>query len=154
MSMRATTFAKVAFILGGRTATRAAHVAEVVERQSRHHRVEVNDTNALTGGIVEHHVVQLGVVVRDAFRHPAARLQVEQHVHHRFVAQAEIDLPLHRGGAIARVFLDGRAQSVEPPAAVMKVRNRFVQSWRRQVGQLPLKQAKSLRSFASLGGLR
>ena len=39
----------------------------IIERQPRHYGIQVNDTDTLAGGVIEHHVVQLAVVVRDPF---------------------------------------------------------------------------------------
>ena len=67
---------EVALVLGGVRRGGAHHVAEVVEGAAGHRRVEVDHVRAETRHVVEHHVVDLRVVVRDALRNVAARHEV------------------------------------------------------------------------------
>lgn len=44
---------------------RSHHVAEIIERQSRHHGIEVDDADSFAGSVIEHNVIELGVIVTD-----------------------------------------------------------------------------------------
>ena len=69
---------KIGFIFHGGVGGKADHVAEIIKREAGHHGVQVDDANAAAGGVVKHHVVQLGVVVGGAQGHGAPGVQVEQ----------------------------------------------------------------------------
>ncbi len=60
------TLRQILLVLRGRAGGGAHHVAEIVERQAGHHGVEIDDADGFAGRVVEQHVVELGVVVRDA----------------------------------------------------------------------------------------
>ena len=91
---------QVFLVFQGRAGGGADHVAEIIERQSRHDRVEVDDANAFLRGVVQHHVVELRVVVRRPLGQNALGLQVDQPRGDRLAAQGEIDF---RPGRPARL---------------------------------------------------
>ena len=86
------------FVLQRRTGRGAHHVAEIVERAARHDRVEVHHALGFAGERVEHHVVELGVVVRDALGDLPLGHGVEDHVHQWLVLKRELDFRPGRPG--------------------------------------------------------
>ena len=89
------TLRQVLLVFFGGAGGGAHHVAEIVERQARHHGVEVDDADAFAGCVVEHHVVELGVVVRDAL----GQVCLEQNAGDRFAREGEFDLRPGQDGA-------------------------------------------------------
>ena len=144
------TFDEVLLVFQGRARRGADHVAEIIERQSRHDRVEVDDADALLRGVVQHHVVELRVVVRRPLRQDALRLQVDQPRGDRLAAQGEVDLRPGQPGAIGRVGLDGLFQGGKTLGRVVEIGNRVVQSRRRQVGQQALEPPERLGRLVGL----
>ena len=61
-------FIAVALLDGSGADGGAGEVPEVEEEGPRHHRVEINDADAFARRVVEHHVVELAVIVRHALR--------------------------------------------------------------------------------------
>lgn len=59
-------FTCIRFVLRRRVATETDAVAEIVAKASRHHRVQIDNCDPLARFIVQHHVVQLRIVVRNA----------------------------------------------------------------------------------------
>ena len=78
------------FLDGGNAG--ADEIAEVVEAETGHHGVEVDDADTLAGMVVDENVGEFGVVVGDAFRDETAGVQAEQVVGDRFVSEGELDL--------------------------------------------------------------
>ena len=121
----------------------AHHVAKVVEYRAGHHGIEVDHAHARSGGGVDQHIVELGVVMGHALGQLAGDQQVEHGVHQPLAGNGEFDVGLHVRRAVEGVGLDGFHQRVVARARVVKVRDRFVQP-SGQVGQLALKLAKGL----------
>ena len=71
-------FALVRFVLSAVVGTGADGIAEVVGRKSRHHGVEVNDTDAFSGSGIDEDIVDLGVIVGDAQRNFASCQLIQQ----------------------------------------------------------------------------
>ena len=67
----------------------------------------------MAGGVVEHHVVDLRIVVRHALGQEATLLRRQQHINHRLTAQHKLDLRLHRCGTVPGVRHDGTLQGAE-----------------------------------------
>lgn len=73
-------FALVRFVLSAVVGTGADGIAEVVGRKSRHHGVEVNDTDAFSGSGIDEDIVDLGVIVGDAQRNFASCQLIQQDI--------------------------------------------------------------------------
>ena len=78
--------AQVPLILRGGGGAEADGIPKVKGQQAGHHRIQVNDAEGLTGPGVQHHVIQLGVVMGDA----QGQLPFMEHIHQR----GPIGLPL------------------------------------------------------------
>jgi len=120
----------------------AHHVAEIVEGAARHDSVEVDDAEGLAAGIIEEDVIELGVVVGDAFGHGALAHEIDQYGCDAAALQGEIDLlPAVRGasGAILlhRPFEIGKAES-----SVVKIGDGLVQPAARQIDEGLLEAGK------------
>ena len=138
--------AQVLLVFRGRAGGGAHHVAEVVERQAGHHGVEVDDAKAFAGGVVEQHVVELGVVVRDAL----GQTGLKQNARDGFPRQGKFDLRLSQFGAAFHVSGDGLLQSREALGCVMEIGNGLDEPRRRQTGKLLLEVAESVRCLKRL----
>ena len=82
-------FALVRFVLSAVVGTGADGIAEVVGRKSRHHGVEVNDTDAFSGRGIDEDIVDLGVIVGDAQRNFASCQLAENVVDSKALAANE-----------------------------------------------------------------
>ena len=129
----------------------AHHVAEIIERAAGHHGVEVHDAHRLAGDDVEHDVVKLRVVVRDALGDFLLRQGVQDHIDVLLLLECERDLLLRLAGAVGVVRLDRLLKRFEAMTCVVKVWNRFREPLARQIDQELLELAKCL---ARLKGLR
>ena len=83
---------EVALVLVRRTGQRPHHVAKVVVDEPRHYGVEIDDAHHFIGFLIEQHVVDLGVVVRDALRQFALGLCVGKNLDDAPVGSAKINL--------------------------------------------------------------
>ena len=61
-------FALVGFILGAVVGTGADGITEIISRKTRHHGVEVNDTDAFASGFIEQNIVDFGIIMGDTQR--------------------------------------------------------------------------------------
>ena len=133
-------FRQVALIFRRRIGHRAHHIAKIIERESGHDGVQINHANAFAGHFIEQHVVDLGIVVRDAFR----QICVEHHAANRLMTQGEFNFPFRRCRPIAGVGGNRFFQCAEAFGRVMKIRNRLVQARRGQIRELFLEYSKRL----------
>ena len=134
------TLDKILLVFIGRTGRGAHHVAEVVRRQSGHDGVEVDHADTFAGGVIEQDVVELGVVVRDAFR----QIRIQQNAGDGLMREGEFDLRLGQDGAAGHVRGDRPLQRLESFRRVVKIRNGVVQSRRGQAGQHLLESPERL----------
>src|SRR5262245_57277510 len=105
-------------------------------------------------GVIEHHIVQLGVIVCDTLGNFSACLQVEQDVDERLPPERESDFILGLGRTAVRISLDRSLKGFEPASSMMKERDRLVQSRPRKIKQQSLKFAEGACSGSRLlGGL-
>ena len=118
--------------LGGR-GRGADHVAEVVERGARHRGVEVDNADAFERVVVDEHVVQLRVLVRDAFRDFAVGHCVEDDRAVFFAGEDEVDFLFDAGCAVLDVGGEGLLEGFKAFARVVEVRNRFDEAAARDV---------------------
>jgi len=79
------------------------------------------------GSIIQHHIVELCIVVRNAFGYRPLLLQIEQHVGHRLAPQGKLYLGRSRLGSIQRVGLHRRGQCRIALRRVVKIGDRVVQ---------------------------
>ncbi len=105
-----------------------------VSRSTTHMASPVSD--------IQHHVVELGVVVGDALRDFSLRHGVQDDVHDPFVFQGELDFRLRILGAVVVVLVDGLLQGGEALPGVVEIRDGFVQPPARQVHQQMLELPK------------
>ena len=61
-------FALVGFILGAVVGTGADGITEIISRKTRHHGVEVNDTDAFASGFIEQNIIDFGIIMGDTQR--------------------------------------------------------------------------------------
>ena len=71
-------FALVGFILGAVVGTGADGITEIISRQTRHHGVEVNDTDAFAGGFIEQNIVDFGIIMGDTQRDLTSGQRMQQ----------------------------------------------------------------------------
>ena len=141
---------QVELVLQRRAGRGAHHVAEIVEHAARHDRVEVHHAHGLAGLDVEHHVVELGVVVRDALGDFALRQSVKDHVRNLLLFAGELDLAFGLGRAVELVLLNRLLQRGKAPARVVKMRNGLGQALSGQIHQQALKPPEGLARFIGL----
>ena len=73
-------FALVWFILGAVVGTGADGITEIISRKTRHHGVEVNDTDAFAGGFIEQNIVDFGIIMGDTQRDLTSSQLIQQNV--------------------------------------------------------------------------
>ena len=144
--------AEVLLVLRGGGGAETNGIAEVIGDQPGHHGVQVNDAERETGLGIQHDVVELGIVVRDAdgklapIPHPLQRsgflLAGEKKVYLR------ADFCQTAGG----VRLDGEMKLPVAVGGVVKIRNRLTERLRRKVSQLILETAEGNRALVEVHG--
>ena len=142
---------EVGLVLRRRTGAGPHHVAEVVVRQTRHHRIEVDDAAAGSGKVVDQDVVEFGVVMGGAFGQLSGGLQFEQPP--GLIAAGEDELQLRRDlfEPSGPIFLHRQFQCGQPGGRVVEVRNRLVKP-AVEVGEVRLKAAERRRRLIGLIG--
>jgi hypothetical protein len=115
------------------------HVAEIAWRKAGHHGVQIDDANAFTRRVIEHHIVELGVVVSDAF----GKIRVLQNAHDRFMAECKVDLRIGECCAVRSVARNRGKQRFESFWRVVKIGNGVMQSRGWHAGKQILKTSES-----------
>ena len=124
---------KILLVFGGVGGRGAAHIAEVIKRQAGHDGVQVDDADALAGLVVEHDVVELGVVVGDAFGDFTLRAALQKTAEGVGAGFHEGDFRLHVLGAVEGILLDGGLEGLVTLHRVVEVRDGLVQTRLREV---------------------
>ena len=96
-------FREIALVFERGTGGGADHVAEIVERATGHDGVEIDNTDFPSGFHVEHDVVELRVVMRDAFGNLSPGQSVKQHIDHRLEFPRKINLLFCQMGAVEMI---------------------------------------------------
>ena len=136
---------QVPLVLDGRGRAQADRIAEIVEDRSRHDRVEVDDADALARAVVDHDVVELGVVVGDPLGDEARGQAVDDDARVLLPGQDEIDLGPDAAGAAVRVEFERGQEGVVALPGVVEIRDGLVEPPARQAGQHLLEVAEGLR---------
>ena len=135
---------EVAFVFGGCVGPRAHGVAKVIEGQAGHDSIQVDDADTLPGFVVDHDVVEFGIVVGDALGQNACLQIVDQDGGIGCSLLDEADLGLHGVGAVHCVPLNRLDKGFEAFRRVVKVSDGFVELLCRKVADHPLEISKGL----------
>ena len=140
---------EISFVFCAGDGGRADEISEIVESESWHDGVQIHDADSLTADIIDHNVIDLGVIVSDSLGQITALVQIEQDVHHLLALHDPVDV-LSAGrysacGIIVYRFLKG----VEPHPRVVEIWNGVPESRPRQVHQCLLESAEASSRFAS-----
>src|SRR5439155_22001718 len=100
------------------------HIAEIVNCQSWHDSVEVSYADALACDIIEHDVIELGVVVGDALR----QVRIKQDACDGLMRYGELNLRFCKNCATRRIGGDCLLQCHESFRRMVKVFDGIVQS--------------------------
>ena len=141
-------FGEVLLVFGRGAGGGADHVAEVVEGEAGHDGVEVDDAEGFAGAVVEHDVIELGVVVGDAL----GELGVQEDAGEGLEAEGEVDLGLGEGDAVGGVGGDGLLERGEAFGGVVEVGDGVVEAGRGEVSELMLEEAEGFGGLIGLGG--
>ena len=112
---------EIGLVLRAGVAAEANTVAEVVAQRPGHDRIEVNDSDSLPRLIVQHDVIELGIVVRHAERYFPALNSVDDLPAQRGMLFYPCDLPLYLMCPPADVCLHGGEEVPVPHAGVMEI---------------------------------
>ncbi len=141
-------FGEVELVFLGGAGGGADHVAEIVEGEAGHDGVEVDDADAFAGGVVEHDVVEFGVVVGDAL----GEIGVKQNAGHGLILEGEFDLGFGGLGAVGGVAFDGFFEVGEAGGGVMEIGDGVVEARGGEIGEEFLELTESLGGLKGLGG--
>jgi hypothetical protein len=143
-------FGEVLFVFECWTGGGAHHVAEVIEDEAGHDGIEVEDAEGFAGFPIEHDVIELGIVVRDALGQVAAFECVGEGIDDGFLFGGEVDLGRGGGGAIVGVGLDGLEEGIEATSGVVEMRDGFEQAFAWEIDEEMLKAAEGAAGFEGL----
>ena len=122
--------AQVLLVLLAVVGTEANRVAEVVDAQTRHGGVQVDDADALAGSPVDEDIIELGVVVGD----PQGQLSLPQsgkrHGAVRLPVKDELDFLFHILGTAHFVGGQGGLKLGEPVLGIVEVHDGLVKGLR------------------------
>lgn len=138
------------FVFGGAAGGGTDHVAEVVEDETGHDGVEIDHAHGFAGLLVEHHVVELGIVMGDAGRDFAAGFGVDEGGDDLVLGLGEGDFAFGDLGAVELVAFDGAKEAFEAFGGVVKVGDGGGEFVGGQVGEEVLELAEGV---TGLGGL-
>ena len=119
--------AAIGLILGSGIAAEADAVAEVIAERPGHDGIEVDDGDPLARSIIQHHIVELGIVVRDAQRNLPRRQPVDKRSGKMAVRMHPVDLPLYPGRPCAHVPPDGTQKIFVAYPRVVKAGEKFIE---------------------------
>ena len=135
-------FALVGFILGAVVGTGADGIAEVVGRKSRHHGVEVNDTDAFASGFIEQNIVDFGIVMGDTQRDLTSSQLIQQNVAVLFPCMDKCNLRRNGFGSTQCIGSKSFFKVCVTVGRIVKTGNGFVEGGSRIIGQLVLELAQ------------
>lgn len=131
----------------------AHHVAEVVQHKAGHDRIQVNDADGVVRILVQHDVVDFGVVMGDAGGKHAAGLEVQQTVHVLLARLDEVQFRKAGGKAFLRILRRHFHQAVEAVPGVVESGNGFHDVVRIHVADQVLEGAECKSGLVRLAGV-
>ncbi len=134
---------QIALILGGGIRAKADGIAKVIGRRAGHHGIQINHAQRLHRRCVQDHVVQLGIVMRNAQGDFALSQCIHQPSGPRLARQGKINFTLNARRAAQRVALNRRVQRLKTARGIMKMRDGFTQQAGVKIAQLHLKLTES-----------
>ena len=151
-------FAQILLILRRRGRAEADGVAEIVGAEPRHGGIQVDDAQGRMGLFIQHHIVELGIVVgHPQGEHPGVE-HFRQPGAHLLMSQRKGDFLFHRSGPAHGVPGNGLPENPEPVRGVVEVANGFVEGFRRESAELLLEGAEGNGALVqipgTLGGLK
>ena len=141
---------QILLILCGRGRAEAHAVAEIIGRQTRHHRVEIEHALGAAGLRVKQDVVELGVVVRHAQRQLAGREHAAERPELLLPREQEVDLGPDILHAAADIGFDGGAELAQAVDGVVEMRDGLIQGGRREIRQRLLELAEGHRGLVKV----
>ena len=133
---------EIPLILGGGIGAETDAVAEIIQGETGHDGVQIDDADRAAGNVVQHDVVELGVVVRHPQGQLAGGQHIHQHPHVRLTRPDEGDFLRCLRRPAGGVFRHGGFKIPIPGSGIVKVGDRFVQGGGGIVRQQPLKAAE------------
>ena len=118
---------QVFLILQSRAGAEPDGIAEIMGGKPRHHGVQVDDTDGLSGFPVKKDIVQLGIVVRYPERQLSGFQQIAEEMAVLLPFHHKPDLLLHPGGPSHHIRLHGFPEFGEPVHGIVEIGNRLVQ---------------------------
>ena len=151
-------FAQIFLVLRRCGRAEADGIAEIVGAESRHGGIQIDDAQGRVGLFIQHHIVELGIVVGhpqgehtglEHFRQPGSYL---------LMGQCKGNFLFHRSGPSHGIPGDGLPENPEPVRGVVEVADGFVKGFRRETAELLLEGAEGdgalIQILGAPGGLK
>jgi len=135
-------FALVRFILGAVVGTGADGITKIISRKTRHHGVEVNDTDAFASGFIEQNIVDFGIIMGDTQRDLTSGQLIQQNVAVLFPCMDKSNLRRNGFGSTQCIGCKGFFKVCVTVGRIVKTCNGFVEGRSRIIGQLVLELAQ------------
>ena len=126
---------KIRFVLSSCAGTETDGITEIIHCQSRHDGVQIDDTDAFSGGIVNEDVVEFGIIVGNTGRDLPGCLQVTEGVCKSLMIQNKPDLLFYRGSSSANIGGHSLLKGFKTLCRVMKIRNGLMKGFCRKICQ-------------------
>ena len=143
-------FVEIRFVLRSGAGAETDGIPEIIHCKARHDSVQVDDADGFAGFIVDHDVVQLGVVVGDAQGNLFLFQETVENACQILVGEDEFDFPLNAGRPAADIIFYCFPERTESGLGIVKSRNCLVESGRRIIGQQPLKVSERQRTLVKV----
>ena len=134
---------EVFFVFCGVTSSETNAVTEVVKEGAGHNGVKVDNANALVRVVVDHDVVELGIVVRNAERDLTVCKRINDNVSEVLALFDLFDFVSAFASSACNVVFESRHEVIVSGYGVVEVRNGFVESFCGIIGEEVLIRTES-----------
>ena len=143
-------FCQVFLIFCSGTCTKANGITEIIHRKSRHYRIKVDNTDCFSGCIIDHNVIQLGVIMRNTQWQFSLLLHITQNMCQICAVQHKLDFFFHSCCSVTYIFFHSCFELVQSVHRVMEIYDCLMKSLGRIICKQSLEMSKGNRALIKI----
>ena len=134
---------QIFLILCSGTCAKTDRIAEIIYGKSRHYGIKVNHTDGFSRCIINHNVIQLGIIMCNTQRQLSLILHIAQDMCQFCAVQHKLNLFFHICCSVTYIFFHSSFKLIQPVHRIMKIYDGLMKSFCRIVCKQPLEMSES-----------
>ena len=134
---------QIFLILCSGTCAKADRITEIIYGKSRHYGIKVNHTDGFSRCIIDHNVIQLGIIMCNTQRQLSLILHIAQDMCQFCAVQHKLNLFFHICCSVTYIFFHSSFKLIQPVHRIMKIYDGLMKRFCRIVCKQPLEMPES-----------